>query len=78
MDMDISSKIAVAIFALIALFLMVCFSSWLVMLLWNWIIPVLVPGGQLAGNITFWQAWGVTMLSSCLFKSVNMSSNSKD
>ena len=38
--------------------------GWLVMLLWNWIMP---PVFGLA-TITFWQAWGLVILAHLLFK----------
>jgi hypothetical protein len=38
--------------------------GWLVMLLWNWIIP---PVFGLT-TITFWQAWGLVILTHILFK----------
>jgi len=60
----------------------VCFFSWLigiiVMLLWNWLVPILVPGGGLAATINFWQAWGLVVLIHCLFPtSTNISNPSK-
>ena len=39
--------------------------GWLVMLLWNWIVP---PVFGLT-TITFWQAWGLVILAHILFKS---------
>lgn len=38
--------------------------GWLVMLLWNWIMP---PVFGLSA-ITFWQAWGLVILAHLLFK----------
>ena len=37
----------------------------LVMLLWNWLMPAIFG----LGAITFWQAWGLVVLSHILFKS---------
>jgi asparagine N-glycosylation enzyme membrane subunit Stt3 len=48
-----------------------------IMLLWNWLIPVLFPGEGIAHVITFWQALGIALLCSCLFKSTSSSSSSK-
>lgn len=40
------------------------FFGWLVMLLWNWIMPPVFG----LGTITFWQAWGLVILAHLLFK----------
>lgn len=44
-----------------------------VMLLWNWLIPVLFPGEGIAHSITFLQALGICLLCSALFKSSSSS-----
>ena len=38
--------------------------GWVVMLLWNWLMPEIFGLMQL----TYWQAWGLLVLSSILFK----------
>jgi hypothetical protein len=38
--------------------------GWLVMLLWNWLMPAIFG----LGTISFWQAWGLVILSHILFK----------
>jgi hypothetical protein len=38
--------------------------GWVVMLLWNWLMPDIFGLKQ----ITYWQAWGLFILSSLLFK----------
>jgi hypothetical protein len=38
--------------------------GWLVMLLWNWIMPAVFG----LSTITFWQAWGLVILAHLLFK----------
>ncbi len=38
--------------------------GWLVMLLWNWLMPVIFGLPQ----ITFWQAWGLVIITHLLFK----------
>ena len=50
--------IGLGIIALIFLF------GWIVMLLWNWLMP------QIFGltTLSYWQAWGLLILSSILFK----------
>jgi hypothetical protein len=39
--------------------------GWLVMILWNWLMPEIFG----LGTITYWQAWGLVLLSHILFKS---------
>ena len=43
-----------------------------VMLLWNWLMPMIFGLQQL----TFLQSWGLLILSNCLFKSTNYNSKS--
>lgn len=38
--------------------------GWVVMLLWNWLLPVLFVGAQEVG---YWQALGILLLSKILF-----------
>ncbi len=38
----------------------------IVMLLWNWLVPVFVPTLPVAQKITYWQGWGLTFLLSIL------------
>lgn len=38
--------------------------GWIVMLLWNWLMPVIFG----LPTITFWQAWGLVVLVHLLFK----------
>ncbi len=46
--------------------------GWVVMLLWNWLMPEIF-GLTL---ITYWQAWGLLVLSSILFKGFPSGTNS--
>ena len=46
-----------------------------IMLLWNWLIPVLFPGEGIAHSITLMQAFGILLLSGFLFKSSSSSSS---
>jgi hypothetical protein len=39
--------------------------GWLVMLLWNWLMPAIFG----LGPISFWKAWGLVILAHLLFKS---------
>ena len=50
-------------FALFAV-LFIGVSSFLIMTLWNWLVPALFAGARL---ITFWQALGILILSKILF-----------
>ena len=52
--------IGIGIVALIFLF------GWIVMLLWNWLMPEIFGLKQLS----YWQAWGLLILSSILFKDI--------
>ena len=47
------------------LFAVDCLLAWIVMLLWNAIIPVLFVG---VGNLWFWGAFGLIILCNILFK----------
>ncbi|MBL7075235.1 hypothetical protein ISS37_08375 [candidate division KSB1 bacterium] len=38
--------------------------GWLVMILWNWLMPTIFG----LSTITFWQAWGLVILAHLLFK----------
>ena len=44
--------------------LMAFLFGWIVMLLWNWLMPAIFG----LTTITFWQAWGLVLLSHLLFK----------
>ena len=60
----------------VAVFIILFFSfisAWFVMLLWNWLIPVIFG----LKVITFWQAFGLNLLSGLLLKSQSFN-NKKD
>lgn len=46
-----------------------CFETWLIMLLWNWLVPTLFNGVML----TFWQTFGLTILLDLLFGGISIS-----
>lgn len=46
-------------------------TAWIVMLLWNWLMPIIFG----LGTITFWQAFGLMILSSMLFDGVRYNYN---
>lgn len=60
MEKLILALTAVAVFAVLAIILTIP-----VLLLWNWLMPDLFG----LKSITFWQALGILLLSSFLFKS---------
>ena len=41
------------------------FFAWIVMLLWNWLMPIIF----LLPKVTFWQSWGLVILFGLLFRS---------
>lgn len=45
--------------------------GWVVMLLWNWLMPEIFG----LTTLTYWQSWGLLILSSILFKSFPSSSS---
>ena len=59
----------IVVFALVAI---ICALP--TMWLWNWLMPVLFG----LGKITFWQALGINMLCSILFKSSSASNSKRD
>jgi len=50
--------------ALLATILVAFLFGWFVMLLWNWLMPVIFG----LTTIGYWQAWGLLMLGEFLFK----------
>ena len=64
-----------AIVLILALvFLLLCFEAWLVMLLWNAIIPLL---WATAPELSFWAAMGLMLLCDSLFGGIRVSSGKK-
>lgn len=55
----------ILIYIIIAIILSFLF-AYPVMLLWNWLMPVIIPGIVKLG---FWQSWGLMILCNFLFKS---------
>ena len=75
--MEVLTKIfGAVILVILLLFLVAILISIPVMLLWNWLVPIVFPTGVVvAHHITFWQAFGVALLCSFLFKSTSSSSS---
>jgi len=57
--------ILIALGAIVVIFLLGLLMAWPVMLLWDWIMPILFG----LGVITFWQSWGLLVLTGLLFRS---------
>lgn len=60
--------IAVILFALAIIFAFTCFEGWLVMLLWNAVMPLIWAE---APKLSFWAAVGVLLLCNILFKTIS-------
>lgn len=56
--------IPMILFGIIIAFLMAFLFGYFVMLLWNWLMPVIFG----LVKITYWQAWGLVLLCHILFK----------
>jgi hypothetical protein len=72
--MGIGAIIVVIILVLALIFGVLCFEGWLLMLLWNAVIPTIFIG---APTIKFWWAVGLILICNILFKSTHTSSNKK-
>jgi hypothetical protein len=65
-DRTLAQKILLGIgFGIIGIGLALLF-GWVVMLLWNWLMPEIFGLKQLS----YWQAWGLMILSCILFKGI--------
>ena len=64
------ATILVLVIAAGLVFGILCFEAWILMLLWNAVIPSLWVG---APSLTFWLAFGLLLICNILFKSVNRS-----
>lgn len=58
---------------IIVFFAITTLCAWPVMLLWNWICPIIFN----LPVITFWQSWGLMMLCGFLFKNSNTNTINK-
>ena len=66
--------IVIIVFALALAFGVLCLEGWLLMLLWNAVIPAIFIG---APTLHFWGAVGLILICNILFKSVHSISNNK-
>lgn len=71
MGEDLFKAIGVIVAALLVAFALSFLFGWFVMLLWNWLIPMIFG----LTTLTYWEAFGLTVLCGLLFKSTNTSSN---
>ncbi len=63
-DRTIPEKVLIVIgFVILGIGLVFLF-GWIVMLLWNWLMPDIFG----VGRVSYWQAWGLLLLSCILFK----------
>lgn len=79
MGEKILTGVLVGIGLLAIIFLFGFINAIFVSLLWNWIIPIIMPEGPLIGTITYWQAWGISILCHVLIpRGFSTTSKSKD
>lgn len=58
--------LSLTIFSIAGVALSALLTGILVMLLWNWLVPIYVPTLPIAQHITYWQGWGLVCLISIL------------
>ena len=63
-DRSLPQKILLGIGFGVAGIGLIALCGWVVMLLWNWLMPEIFG----LKSLTYWQAWGVLALSTILFK----------
>lgn len=73
-DMGCLAVIGVVILVLALVLGVFCFESWLIMLLWNVLIPAIMEWNA----ISFWQACGINLLCNLLFGCVRTVTRKKD
>ena len=64
----IFKALVIIIVALVIAFLIDLLLAWPVMLLWNWLMPMIFG----LPTLTFWQAFGLAMLIGFLFTNVGL------
>ena len=74
MRSSFKEKLFVAVVGLILGVLLFCLvAAWPFMLLWNWLMPIIFG----LCTLTFWQACGLLLLASFLFRTAPSNVNSK-
>lgn len=72
MSSKISEKVLVAALGLILGVLLFCLlAAWPFMLLWNWLMPMIFG----LCTLTFWQACGLLVLTSLMFRTAPTTTN---
>ncbi len=72
-ERSLAEKILAGIgFGILGLGLLALF-GWVVMLLWNWLMPMIFG----LKTLTYWQAWGLLVLCSILFKNPGGGNNGR-
>ena len=82
LDLDeMSTGVAILVIILIVALIfglafgIMCFEAWILMLLWNAIIPTIFVNGA---TISFWMAMGIILICNILFKSGHYCSSKKN
>jgi hypothetical protein len=57
------------LFVLAIAFGAMCFETWLIMLLWNWLMPLIFTD---IVQFTFWQMFGICLLVDLLFGGIKV------
>jgi hypothetical protein len=65
-ERTLGEKIGLGFLFAIGGILLLALAGWFVMLLWNWLMPDIFG----LGTVDYWQAWGLLILSSILFKNI--------
>ena len=73
-DRSLPQKILLGIAFGVAGIGLVALFGWVVMLLWNWLMPEIFG----LKSLTYWQAWGLLALSTILFKGFGPGSGHSD
>lgn len=72
MSSKIGEKVLVAALGLILGVLLFCLlAAWPFMLLWNWLMPMIFG----LCTLTFWQAYGLLVLTSLMFRTAPTTTN---
>lgn len=64
---NLFAKISLFVITIVVIIAMLILMAYPTMWLWNWVMPTIFG----LTKITFWQAFGINLLSSLLFKSPN-------
>jgi hypothetical protein len=77
----VAAVLGVAALIIVMLFLFSGIGAVILMILWPLVIPNVFPGlvasGAIAGQLSFWVAFGLMFLSGLMFRSSSSNSNTK-